>query len=92
MRLTHRDVRLLRWIGEHYFVRVDLLAAVMAHYSELAAIPAAGRVADPVISKRLRLWKQEGLVKGPDVFGRRAGDGLAHRRRHAGRRVALAGR
>ena len=42
------------------------------------------------VSRRVRAWKQDGLVEDPHVPGRHPGHRLAHRRRHDRRRPALA--
>jgi hypothetical protein len=60
--LTDRDVTLLRWIGEQYCVRGDLLAVLMARHSDDAAARSAGRVTDAAVRRRVGAWRTAGLV------------------------------
>src|SRR5581483_10517637 len=60
--LTGRDLTLLRWIGEQYCVRGDLLAVLMAAHSTDPATRTAGRVSDPAVRRRVGAWRAAGLV------------------------------
>jgi hypothetical protein len=62
MRLTDRDVLLLRWIGEQYCARSDLLAVLMAQHSTDQTVRAAGRVSDTATHRRIGAWREAGLV------------------------------
>ena len=63
MRLSERDRKLLAWCGEQYTVRFDLLAVLMARLSDDREARARGRVSRQGVSRRVRAWKQEGLVE-----------------------------
>jgi hypothetical protein len=62
MQLTDRDVVLLRWIGEQYCARGDLLVVLMARHSTDETVRAAGRVTDTAANRRIAAWRAEGLV------------------------------
>jgi hypothetical protein len=62
VQLTERDRRLLRWIGEQYCVRVDLLGVLMARHSDDRAVRAAGAVAPRLVQRRVAAWRTGGLV------------------------------
>jgi hypothetical protein len=62
LQLTGRDLALLRWIGEQYCVRVDLLSVLLARYSDDPAAQAAGRVAPRLAQRRVAAWRAAGLV------------------------------
>lgn len=60
--LTDRDELLLRWIGEQYCIRGDLLAVLMAQYSTNPTVRTAGRVDDSAVRRRVIAWRSAGLV------------------------------
>ena len=63
MELTDRDVTVLRWIGEQYCVRGDLLGVLMAaHSTEPACRTLAGRVSDPAVRRLVGAWRGAGPV------------------------------
>ncbi|MEW6155182.1 MAG: hypothetical protein AB1673_14535 [Actinomycetota bacterium] len=62
LQLTGRDLTLLRWIGEQYCCRGDLLAVLMARHSDDEAARAAGRVVPWVAQRRIAAWRTAGLV------------------------------
>jgi|GEM_PF-4107534 len=62
LELTDRDVTLLRWIGEQYCARGDLLAVLMARHSTDDGARTAGRVSDPAVRRRVGAWRAAGLV------------------------------
>lgn len=62
LQLTGRDLVLLRWIGEQYCVRGDLLAVLMARHSDDPVARTAGRVAPRLAQRRVAAWRAGGLV------------------------------
>jgi len=62
VQLTERDRRLLRWIGEQYCARMDLLGVLMARYSDDPAAQAAGTVGARLAQRRVAAWRSAGLV------------------------------
>jgi hypothetical protein len=62
VQLTDRDVTLLRWIGEQYCARGDLVALLMARHSSDPATQAAGQVGAWVAQRRIGAWRRAGLV------------------------------
>jgi hypothetical protein len=70
MRMSERDRKLLAWCGEQYTVRFDLLGVVMAMLSEDPEIRAKGSVTRQAVSKRVRAWRQEGLVETRTILAR----------------------
>ncbi len=62
LQLTSRDLTLLRWIGEQYCCRGDLLAVLMARHSDDETVRAAGRVVPWVAQRRIAAWRSAGLV------------------------------
>lgn len=68
MQLSERDRKLLAWCGEQYTVRFDLLAVLMARMSDDDATRARGRVSRQAVSRRVRAWKQEGLVEARTIL------------------------
>ena len=63
MQLSEQDRRLLAWCGEQDTLRFDLLGVLMARMSDDAAIRARGRMTHQAVSRRVRGWKQGGLVE-----------------------------
>jgi len=58
---TSRDVAALRFVGEQYAVRVDLLAAVLGRLSP-GEPQAAGQLGRRTLRQRLSRWEQAGWV------------------------------
>jgi hypothetical protein len=63
VQLSERDRRLLAWCGEQYIVRADLLAVLMARASDDPQAQARGRLVPRVVNRRVRAWRDAGLVK-----------------------------
>ena len=63
LRICDRDVALLRWIGEQYSVRADLLGVLMARHSDDPAVRARGTLAPRVVTRRIQAWREAGLVR-----------------------------
>jgi hypothetical protein len=63
VQISARDVALLRWIGEQYSVRADLLAVLMARHSDDPSAQARGALAPRVVNRRIQAWRQAGLVR-----------------------------
>ena len=74
VQLSERDRALLAWCGEQYTVRTDLLAVLMARYSEDPEAQARGRLTHQTVSRRLQAWKHAGLVKSRTSGDPAAGD------------------
>lgn len=62
LQLTGRDVTLLRWVGEQYCARGDLVAVLMARWSADETVRAAGRVVPWVAQRRIAAWRSAGLA------------------------------
>jgi hypothetical protein len=62
VQLTERDRRLLRWVGEQYCVRIDLLGVLMARLSGDPATRSAGTVAPRLAQRRVAAWRAARLV------------------------------
>jgi hypothetical protein len=62
VQLTERDRRLLRWVGEQYCVRIDLLAVLLARLSDDPAARSAGSVAPRLAQRRVAAWRSAGLA------------------------------
>jgi hypothetical protein len=63
VRISERDQALLRWIGEQYSVRADLLGVLMARHSDHDAARTRGALAPRVVNRRIQAWRQAGLVR-----------------------------
>jgi hypothetical protein len=63
VRLSERDQALLRWIGEQYSVRADLLGVLMARHSDDPDAQDRGALAPRVVNRRIQAWREAGLVR-----------------------------
>ena len=67
--LTGRDFEALRWVGEQYAARADVLAVLLARLSP-AEVP-SGFVTERVVRRVLERWERAGLVRPLSMLGRR---------------------
>jgi hypothetical protein len=63
LRICDRDQILLRWIGEQYTVRTDLLGVLMARLSDDPPVRERGTLAPRVVTRRVQAWREAGLVR-----------------------------
>jgi hypothetical protein len=63
VRLSDRDLALLRWVGEQYSVRADLLGFLMARHSDHPNARTKGSLAPRVVNRRIQAWRTAGLVR-----------------------------
>lgn len=63
LQLSERDRALLRWVGEQYSVRADLLGVLMARHSDDEAARSKGSLAARVVNRRIHAWRAAGLVR-----------------------------
>jgi hypothetical protein len=63
VQISARDVALLRWVGEQYSVRADLLGVLMACHSDDPAAQARGALAPRVVNRRVQAWREAGLLR-----------------------------
>ena len=63
VRLSERDQALLRWVGEQYSVRADLLGVLMARHSDDPAARTKGSLVPRVVNRRIQAWRHAGLVR-----------------------------
>jgi hypothetical protein len=66
--LTARDAAALRFVGEHYAVRIDVLAVVLGRLS-LGVLQAPGRLGARTLRQRLGRWQQAGWVERRRLLG-----------------------
>jgi hypothetical protein len=63
VRLSERDRALLRWVGDQYSVRADLLGVLMARHSDDPTAQARGALVPRVVNRRIQAWRDAGLVR-----------------------------
>jgi hypothetical protein len=66
--LTVRDAAALRFVGEHYAVRIDVLAVVLGRLSPATPL-AAGMLGPRTLRQRLGRWQEAGWVERRRMLG-----------------------
>jgi hypothetical protein len=67
--LTGRDGDVLRWVGEQFCVRADVLAVLLAQRSPMAV--SSGQVSERAVYRWLRRLEVAGLARQRSMLGRR---------------------